>query len=294
MTKELEDIRKTIDSIDNRVHDLLMERASLVADVARAKKKNNLQIVQPAREARMLRRLIGRHKGPLPRETIVRIWRELVGSVSLLQTGFEVVVAAGPNSAEDIWDTARNYFGSVLPMKKAAGTLAAFGVVREGEASFAVLPWPSDEPEGTNPQPWWSFLGHQEHNERPVRIVCALPFGGSEEELKHYDQRAVVLSRIEFNESGEDRSFVFLETAEPISRGRLIDVFKKTGLGVQRVNLHISHDHGTLARHLIEVDGYLTADDKRLGEVTATIEQDNAYISVVGGYPVPPVFEDKV
>ena len=109
MSKSLEEIRKQIDAIDNQVHDLLMERASLVSSVALAKKESGLQIVQPAREARMMRRLLARHEGPLPKKTIIRIWRELVGSVSLLQTGLNVVISDEGDS-HTYWDMAKKLF----------------------------------------------------------------------------------------------------------------------------------------------------------------------------------------
>ncbi len=91
---QLDKIRCQIDALDERIHDALMERAELVLKVGEEKRKNNIQIVQPAREARMIRRLLGRHHGALPEMAVVRIWRELVGAVSLLQTGLKVAVVA--------------------------------------------------------------------------------------------------------------------------------------------------------------------------------------------------------
>jgi chorismate mutase/prephenate dehydratase len=158
MTQELSEIRIKIDAIDNQVHDLLMERASLVSSVAAAKRKEGMQIVQPAREARMIRRLLKRHKGPLPEATIVRIWRELVGSVSLLQTGLNVAVASNQGHS-DFWDMARNYFGSAVPMKKINGNSNTVSAVREGEVSFGVLPWPELE----TSQAWWVHLFDRAH-----------------------------------------------------------------------------------------------------------------------------------
>jgi len=105
MSQKLDDIRKKIDALDNQIHDLLMERADLIIGVTEEKKKNNIPVVQPAREAVMIRRLLARHRGPLPEAAIIGIWRELVGAVSLLQTGLKVAVSAAPNDAY-CWDMA--------------------------------------------------------------------------------------------------------------------------------------------------------------------------------------------
>jgi chorismate mutase-like protein len=156
MSAKLDDIRKKIDSLDNQIHDLLMERADLIMGVTEEKKKNNIPVVQPAREAVMIRRLLGRHRGPLPEAAIVGIWRELVGAVSLLQTGLKVAVSSAPTEAY-CWDMAKNYFGTVLPMTKGMNSLMAVSSVRENESNFAVVPWPQDGEKA----PWWPFLMNQ-------------------------------------------------------------------------------------------------------------------------------------
>src|SRR5690606_38307673 len=92
MSKKLEELRKKIDALDQVIHDALMARADLIDSVAAEKRKHNLPYVQPAREAQMIRRLLARHRGPLPAAAVVRIWRELVGAVSLLQTGLKISV----------------------------------------------------------------------------------------------------------------------------------------------------------------------------------------------------------
>lgn len=46
---KLDEVRRKIDQLDNRVHDSLMERAELVLQIGEEKKRNNIEIVQPAR-----------------------------------------------------------------------------------------------------------------------------------------------------------------------------------------------------------------------------------------------------
>src|SRR6185295_1686741 len=111
MSKTVDDIRSKIDGMDNNIHDLLMQRAELVLKIGEEKRKSNVQVVQPDREIVMIRRLLSRHKGPLPKEAVVRIWRELVGAVSLLQTGLKVAVTVPDNAGGLVyWDMAKDYF----------------------------------------------------------------------------------------------------------------------------------------------------------------------------------------
>ena len=63
MSKKLAGIRKKIDGLDEQVHDLLMQRADLVAGIVDEKRKAGMDVVNPAREVEVVRRLLGRHKG---------------------------------------------------------------------------------------------------------------------------------------------------------------------------------------------------------------------------------------
>jgi len=285
MSKKLEDIREKIDTIDDRVHDLLMDRAMLVAGVAAEKRKNNLQIVQPAREAKMIRRLLGRHKGPLPEAAVVSIWRELVGAVSLLQTGLNVVVTVTEEDSH-CWDMARDYFGSVLPMKKISNALGGIGAVRDGSASFAVLPWPDD----THDNPWWVHVMNQDSDS--MRIVCALPYGRGEDESVSAHNRALVVSKIDFKSSGDDHSFIALELDPSVSRARIFDVLKD--LGLEPLSLHTKSDAqqgSSSSLHLIEVGMFIDTEDEKLISIQNKFGDECIRCLALGGYPALPVFK---
>lgn len=286
MSKKLEEIRRKIDALDDKIHDLLMERADLIIDVSKEKKKSNVQVVQPAREAKMIRRLLRRHRGPLPEAAIVGIWRELVGAVSLLQTGLKVAVSNGEGH-EYCWDMARGYFGTVLPMAKASTPLTAISAVRDGDSYFAVVPWPYD---GEN-SPWWSFLVNQD-KENPMRIVCALPYGRVESDIPPGAQnRALVVSRTEFLSSGEDHSFIAMEADQSVSRARIFDTCKDLGLEPLGITTAGNGGYGATGLHLVEVNVFVEEGDQRLKDLTKKYEEQNVRYTCIGGYPVPPVYK---
>jgi chorismate mutase len=62
----LDDLRRRIDEIDDRVQDLLIERTQLVEAVGETKRRAGMPALRPAREAVVLRRLVGRHRGRFP------------------------------------------------------------------------------------------------------------------------------------------------------------------------------------------------------------------------------------
>ncbi len=287
--KTLADIRKEIDRIDDDVHSLLMERASLVSSVAKAKRGNGMQIVQPAREARLVRRLLGQHEGPLPRRTIIRIWRELISSVSLLQTGLTVVVAGDNDDGNKRWDMAKNYFGSSLPMRSVGGLQNALSDVTEGRASFAVMPWPEMDDEGV---PWWeNMLNHQ--SEEPLSIICALPYDCTERlQTSDVHDKAVVVSKISFMDSGLDNSFIGLELDAEVSRTRIREYAQDAGLNL--VNVYgASAAHNDVARmYLLLVEGYVERDSENLSGFVNRFGEACYHYDAIGGYPVIPDSED--
>ncbi len=283
---DLDAIRKQIDALDDRIHDTLMERAELVLKIGEEKRKKNIQVVQPAREARMLRRLLARHKGVLPQMAVVRIWRELVGAVSLLQTGLKVAVAA-PEGRAEYWDLARDYFGSCLPMQKVSTASLAISAVREGKATFAVVPWPDNE----DTQPWWAYLG--DNTKETLNIIIRLPHG-DDPESQNPDERALVVSKAGFDDSGDDHSFLLIQCDQKVSRGRIVDAAKKLGMEA----LSLASMRATMPDqpcfHLVEVDTYLNNSDPRVASFAEKIEDDYARVICVGGYPVPPIYTKTV
>jgi chorismate mutase/prephenate dehydratase len=279
----LDEIRKKIDALDNQIHDLLMERADLIIGVTEEKKKNNIPVVQPAREAVMIRRLLARHRGPLPEAAIVGIWRELVGAVSLLQTGLKVSVSAAPNDAY-CWDMAKNYFGTVLPITRATNSLMALASVRENDSNFAVMPWPQDGEQA----PWWPFLVNQKEDR--MRIVCALPYGSKEQQMTAIRDRALVISKTDFAPSGEDHSFIALEIDGAVSRAKIQETFKAADLELAAINT-LGAGAGGRSTHLIEVNDYISEKDTQLERVAEKFTGQNARCTSLGGFPVPPVFK---
>lgn len=232
----------------------------------------------------MIRRLLARHEGVLPEMAVVRIWRELVGAVSLLQTGLKVAVTDHDHA---YWDMARDYFGSCLPMQSFYNPLHAIAAVRDDESNFAVLPWPNDEED----QPWWTYL--QEDNDQPLKIIMRLPHG-DEPKKPTPDKRALIVSKTGFMTSDDDRSFLLVQCEPDISRGKLVSVCETLKIKL----LSISSKRCTSAMqpslHLLEVEDYFKSDDKRIAQLSEKLEDPGARIICVGGYPTPPVFSKTI
>src|SRR5437868_15465786 len=112
----LADLRKEIDRIDEAMHQLLIERGEIIDRLIAVKRNqdNGTSAFRPAREADMMRRLVKRHKGKLPLDTVESIWRVIIATFTYVQAPFSVHsdVSLGESAMRD---SARFHFGFTVP-----------------------------------------------------------------------------------------------------------------------------------------------------------------------------------
>lgn len=278
-SQTLDTIRQNIDRIDNTVHDMLCERASLASSIAAEKKKRGMPVVHPAREARMVRRLLSRHQGPLPKEAVARIWRELVGAVSMLQSGLTAHFYTDKMSFDD-FKTVTDYFGSILPVKYVDNAQAVLDAVANGKADFATLPNMISS-DGVNWLPDLISVIRKDRNddiERPLSVVQSHPFiKQADEEGKRY----LTFTRALFEPSDDDCSLivVYMNAAEDVD---IESVVTKSGLNILSHKEYIDGNYYAV----IEVDDYVEVKSPVLEKLADNLPK-GAEVYAIGGYPKP-------
>lgn len=228
--RRLATLRAELDRVDDALHDTLMRRAEVVAQVASLGAKGRVPL-RPGREASIVRRLLARNGGALAPATLVRVWREMLAGSSAQQNAM-VIVTGDPGL-----DTAvREHFGA-LNRPVAMDPAAAIAQLRQGDATLAVLPFPSETAR------WWMALA-DEGRWRPIHIVARLPFWA-----RVGVAEALVLSEAAPDPSGYDRSLIAgLDADAP---------------GFEVVEVHPGG--------LVEVDGFVMQDDPRLQGMLASV-----------------------
>jgi chorismate mutase / prephenate dehydratase len=262
-------LRAELDRIDNAVHDLLMQRALVVEQVAKSGKP---AAFRPGREASIVRRLLARHTGPLPPQTLFRIWRELLAGTTAMQGGFQVAVCE-PGTGGDMIQIAREHFGALTPLRAHGSPGQALGDVGNREAAVAVLPMPSesDSPHDA----WWISLPHQEPR---MHVIARLPFWTVRAEGAPTAQ-ALVVAATPPDPSEHDRSLLTVELGADVSRARVARELTAAGLSPESMVLW-RHPTGQSGYALAEIDGYVGEQDPRLnGLARRTV--------VLGAYAVP-------
>ena len=273
----LDDLRRRIDRLDDALHDALMHRAALVAEVARLKAADSTPPLRPGREAQILRRLVKRHSGAFPKPVLVRLWRELLSGTTAMQTKLEIAVSA-PQTGAALWDLARDHFGShtaMTPLRSAGEVVSA---VIEGRASLGIVPVPGPR-EGDG---WWRRL--MGADPQKPRVIARLPFG-TRGNARPEDADACVIARIEPEPSGDDVSLYIIETSEGVSRTRVIAALAEAGLEAAR--LAGTEPGGARDAQLVELQGWIAPEDGRLQAGARAIGEKLLGVSSLGFYARP-------
>src|SRR5436190_5529459 len=162
----LADLRREIDRIDEAMHRLLMERGEIIKTLIATKKTaESGSAFRPAREADMMRRLVERHKGLLPLDTVESIWRVIIATFTYVQAPFCVHADLSAGEAA-MRDTARFHFGFTVPFVTHMGAGGVVAAVAAARGDLGLVPAASAA------GAWWTAL---EAADGP-KIIARLPF----------------------------------------------------------------------------------------------------------------------
>jgi chorismate mutase len=164
----LADLRQNIDRIDAAMHELLLERSEIIDTLIAVKKtEESGSAFRPAREAEMMRRLVQRHRGNLPLDTVESIWRVIISTFTYVQAPFSVHADLSAGDAS-MRDSARFHFGFTVPFVPHAGAASVVAAVSSSKGDLGLVPAFATAGAG----PWWTAL---EFNAAP-KIIARLPF----------------------------------------------------------------------------------------------------------------------
>ena len=167
--EQLSAIRARIDALDTQLLELISERARCAQEVAsvkleasRASSEEAPLFYRPEREAQVLRAIQERNPGPLPAESMARIFREIMSSCLALEQPLTVAYLGPPGTYTQA--AARKHFGQSAIQETHSSIAGVFRQVEERRCDFGIVPV-ENSTEGMVGETLDCFL------ESPVRIV---------------------------------------------------------------------------------------------------------------------------
>ncbi|WP_045224311.1 prephenate dehydratase [Methyloterricola oryzae] len=136
----LAQLRAQIDAIDDRILDLLNQRARCAQQVAETKTRSGEDdcFYRPEREAEVLRRVAANNPGPLSREAVVRFFREVMSECLALEKPLAVAFL-GPEGTFT-QQAAYKHFGHAVQAVPLPAIDEIFRAVESGNCQFGVVP----------------------------------------------------------------------------------------------------------------------------------------------------------
>lgn len=273
---DLSQLRAHIDELDLQIQALVTQRACLAKEVAQAKyaTEEKPNFYRPEREAEILRKVVERNQGPLPNETLVFIFREIISACLALQRPLSVAFL-GP---EGTFSQAAvlKHFGHAIQAVSLQSIDGVFREVEAGGAQYGVVPVENSTEGGVN-QTLDCFIN------TPLKIC-----GEVELPIHHYLlSTATQLSQIKRVYSHQ----------QSLAQCRLwLDMYLAT---TERVAVSSNAEAARIARcepNTAAIAGVIAAEVYQLHCLASRIEDivNNATrFAVLGQQPVPPTHKDK-
>ncbi|MBX9946415.1 MAG: chorismate mutase [Reyranella sp.] len=273
----LDALRQEIDTIDRDLHGLIRRRADVVERISTAKPAGGLAL-RPGREAQVMRQRLAGHQGPFPAAAVYRMWREMVSAFTLMQTPGLKIAICRPAEQPGYWDLARDHFGCQIPFVAHDTPAQVLAAVRGGPTTIGIVPAPIE----SDVAPWWPLLAGGDAT--LPNVVARLPFLAMPN-ARARGISALVLARMEPEESGDDSALIAIETPTGLSRDRIAGGLAKVGL--PGFTSALDQIVGGVHHYLIELPGVFADGDSRLRELGAALGLKSGRVVAIGAYAVP-------
>lgn len=276
---ELVAFRKSIDQIDDDIIALLKKRCDIVANVGEFKQKSGAVkcFIRSGREADMVRRIYKAFTGSrFAPEAAVALWRIIIGASTAIEGKLRISVCA-PSGDETLYWLAREYFGPTAIIIKQPHVNRVVGDVVDDKAEVGLLPPPHIEIHGN----WWATLSDQQEN--CPQLFAQVPFVTAKNDAQQASGYAI--AKLTPEATASDSTLITVESSA-VSSHRLVSAFTTAGFTATRVHFVNSRQPGNV-HHLLQVDGYITAEDERLKTIIASMQDGVHRWKVLGTYADP-------
>ncbi|HWH76345.1 MAG TPA: chorismate mutase, partial [Candidatus Binatus sp.] len=136
--ESVDGLRKKIDQIDEKVVELLNDRASLAQRIGQFKSLTSQEVYVPNREKEILQRVSGLNRGPFPDNAIRSVYREVISGCRSLEAPLRVAFFGAVATFTHL--AAKQQFGSSAQLLPTASIAEVFQEVSQKRAIFGVAP----------------------------------------------------------------------------------------------------------------------------------------------------------
>ncbi|MBI4972156.1 MAG: prephenate dehydratase [Candidatus Omnitrophica bacterium] len=136
---KLEDLRKKIDHLDEKIIQLLNDRTDVALKIGELKKENGAPIYAPDRESEVYAKIssMGKH-GPLPSDALKAVYREIMSAALALERPLAIAYLGPEATFTHLASISK--FGSSVNYKPCSNIGDVFTEVEKKNADYGVIP----------------------------------------------------------------------------------------------------------------------------------------------------------
>lgn len=283
---ELSKFRQRIDVLDDKIIALMRERIGIIQEVGVFKDKHfpGQCPIRAGREAEMLRRVMNKFEGSaFAPAAAAAMWRVLIGYSTSVESTLTLSVYT-PDRNDTLYWLAREYFGPTLPIIRQPHIKRVIGDVTDGKASVGIVPTLHDDT--TND--WWPTLLPSAG--MSPKVFAHIPFV-YENTPGAIIPAALAIGRVAPEATGNDVSFIVLDTEYNVSQHRLQTALTKLNLPAHWVS--ITSPTPTTRRHLIEIKSFVYPADDIMKALTKELDTAIQNIGWLGAYAAPVILNTQ-
>ncbi len=134
----LEEIRKKIDALDEKIIGLLNDRTRLALEIGKLKQAKDSEVYAPARESEIYRKIDLLAKGPLPNDALKAIYREVMSASLALEKPISVAYLGPEATFTHLASLSK--FGSSVRYVPCTSITEVFAEVDHKRVDYGVIP----------------------------------------------------------------------------------------------------------------------------------------------------------
>ena len=266
----LDELRKLIDEIDEKIVLLLNERCKIAGQVGVWKIENGHPIFVPEREKQLFAKIAKQNNGPLSDKSIINIYREIVSGAIAVEQPLKIACTVN-KSVPAMQHHARLTFGDSATYTEYSTVQEVFAAVENGTSDYGVVPF-FDGADSFHPETIDALL------ETGINIVA-------ERKTPERTPTSLVIGAQSPVNTGDDRT-AFSATVEPGTgmMNTILDILKEESIDVICCELRISQGTENSNRLFIEAAGHPAEPD--MTRALKEIEKLVSSFKLLGGYPL--------
>ncbi len=283
---KLPEFRREIDKIDDQIIDLLKERMKIVAQVGEYKRSCNEHfLIKSSREADMIKDLVIKADGALPKSTIVSLWRKIITSANMLEQEIKIALH-NPAKIPDYEYLVKEYYGDFIPIYSHDSVTSIISFMERNEIQIGIFAIPNENDNfESGVENWWINLANNKSN---IKIFAKIPFIENINDYNFTKKNLVAVAIKEAESSKEDKTLLVIETAKEISKSQIQNAIKDSAFEGRIIKTAKLKQIDNINFSLIEIDGFHLQTDEKITAFSK--HKIKPYVKVIGHFPTPIKF----